>query len=114
MVDAHLGRHLSKYADDTTSRDSDSLIQDSNGGSLTGNNLPIYYSTTTTTAGSGNSHYSTCWRHPKVRENWRTVLAAFALLFVGTGLVIMGAFSLADANNTSQGKKLGSAGSAAD
>lgn len=66
------------------------------------NNLPIYYSTTT--GGGSSANYTTCWRHPKVRENWRTVLAAFALLFVGTGLVIMGAFSLSENNNTSQGE----------
>lgn len=65
------------------------------------NNLPIYYSTTT---GGSASTNTTCWRHPKVRENWRTVLAAFALLFVGTGLVVMGAFSLSETSNTSQGE----------
>lgn len=109
-------RHL-KYTDDTTSRDSDSLIQDYGGAGLgvgngsnglggghRNNNMPIYYSTTTGGSGSSNVHYTTCWRHPKVRENWRTVLAAFALLFVGTGLVIMGAFSISETNNTSQGK----------
>lgn len=99
-----------KYTDDTTSRDSDSLIQEysmnSNGngghpGGTGNNNLPIYYSTTT---GGGASTNTTCWRHPKVRENWRTVLAAFALLFVGTGLVVMGAFSLSETSNTSQGE----------
>lgn len=34
------------------------------------------------------------------------VLAAFALLFVGTGLVIMGAFSISETNNTSQGEPI--------
>lgn len=90
-----------KYADDTTSRDSDSLIQDYNTGPNNNNNLPIYFSTTT---GGSGTHYTTCWRHPKVRENWRTVLAAFALLFVGTGLVVMGAFTLSETSNTSQGE----------
>jgi len=37
-----------------------------------------------------------------VRENWRTVLAAFTLLVVGTGLFVMGTFAIADPQNTSQ------------
>ncbi|KAL7732832.1 hypothetical protein ACLKA6_005964 [Drosophila palustris] len=73
-----------KYAEDTTSRDSDSLIQEYG-------NLPTEETNTY------------CWRHPKVRENWRTVLAAFTLLVVGTGLFVMGTFAIADPHNTSQG-----------
>lgn len=44
-----------------------------------------------------------CWRHPKVRENWRTVLAAFVLLIIGTGLVIMGIYAMAEPQSGSQG-----------
>ena len=73
-----------KYAEDTTSRDSDSLIQEY--GNL-----------------STNEPNSYCWRHPKVRENWRTVLAAVTLLLVGCGLVVMGAFAIADPSTSSQG-----------
>lgn len=73
-----------KPGDDTTSRDSDSLIQEY--GNLS------------------NAETSTlCWKHPKVRENWRTVLAAVTLLLVGTGLVVMGAYCIADPQNGSQG-----------
>ncbi|XP_055840427.1 uncharacterized protein LOC129908132 [Episyrphus balteatus] len=73
-----------KYADDTTSRDSDSLIQEYG-------NLPTDETNTY------------CWRHPKVRENWRTVLAAVTLLIVGTGLFVMGIFAVLDPTKTSQG-----------
>ncbi|XP_049546611.1 transmembrane protein 134 isoform X2 [Anopheles darlingi] len=72
-----------KYTDDTTSRDSDSLIQEY--GHL-----------------SSSDTYTYCWRHPKVRENWRTVLAATALLIIGTGLIAMGAYALAEPHNGSQ------------
>ncbi|XP_049290486.1 transmembrane protein 134 isoform X1 [Anopheles funestus] len=74
--------HL-KYTDDTTSRDSDSLIQEY--GHL-----------------SSSESYTYCWRHPKVRENWRTVLAAIALLIIGTGLIAMGAYALVEPHNGSQ------------
>lgn len=80
----HIPRGYNKYAEDTTSRDSDSLIQEYG-------NLPTEETNTY------------CWRHPKVRENWRTVLAAFTLLVVGTGLFVMGTFAIADPQNTSQG-----------
>lgn len=73
-----------KYTDDTTSRDSDSLIQE-------------YGSAV------NNDTYTYCWRHPKVRENWRTVLAAVTLLIVGTGLFVVGAYAIAEPNNGSQG-----------
>lgn len=59
-----------KFGDDTTSRDSDSLLQD--GGSC--------YSTKFDTSQS-------CWHHPKVRENWKMVLAATMLLIIGIGLL---------------------------
>lgn len=77
-------KNYNKYSEDTTSRDSDSLIQEYG-------NLPAEHTDTS------------CWRHPKVRENWRTVLAAVTLLLVGTGLFVMGAFAVADPANTSQG-----------
>lgn len=73
-----------KYTDDTTSRDSDSLIQEY--GNL---------------SGTGDT-YTYCWRHPKVRENWRTVLAAVTLLVIGTGLIAMGAYAIAEPHNGSQ------------
>ncbi|KAL9906507.1 transmembrane protein 134 [Glossina fuscipes] len=73
-----------KYNEDTTSRDSDSLIQEY--GNISTDEVSTY-----------------CWRHPKVRENWRTVLAAVTLLLVGTGLFVMGTFAVADPANTSQG-----------
>lgn len=77
-------RNYTKYAEDTTSRDSDSLIQEYG-------NIPTEETNTY------------CWRHPKVRENWRTVLAAVTLLIVGTGLFVFGTFAVADPANTSQG-----------
>ncbi|XP_047005166.1 uncharacterized protein LOC124625771 [Schistocerca americana] len=61
-----------KGADDTISRDSDSLIQD--GGFYTGMFDPS----------------QSCWRHPKIRENWKMVLAAVVLLIVGIGLLVTG------------------------
>ncbi|XP_001849687.2 transmembrane protein 134 isoform X2 [Culex quinquefasciatus] len=65
-------------------RDSDSLIQEY--GNLSGT----------------GEHYTYCWRHPKVRENWRTVLAAVTLLVIGTGLIAMGAYAIAEPHNGSQ------------
>lgn len=70
--------------DDTTSRDSDSLIQE-------------YIDIPPTDL------YPHCWNHPKIRENWRTVLAAVTLLVIGIVLVIMGIFSIANPLNGSQG-----------
>lgn len=64
-------------------RDSDSLIQEY--GNLSTNDNDTY-----------------CWRHPKVRENWRTVLAAATLLVIGTGLIAMGAYAIAEPHNGSQ------------
>lgn len=77
-------RRTLKYTDDTTSRDSDSLIQEY--GNLSTNDVNTY-----------------CWRHPKVRENWRTVLAAFLLLIIGVVLVVMGIYAIANPLSTSQG-----------
>ncbi|KAL3270961.1 hypothetical protein HHI36_021464 [Cryptolaemus montrouzieri] len=57
-----------KLATDT-SRDSDSLIQD-------------YYE-----CSSQEYWDSSCFNHPKVRENWRMVLAAATLLIIGIGLL---------------------------
>lgn len=73
----------SKYSDDTTSRDSDSLIQE--------------YGAATPDL------YAHCWQHPKVRENYRTVLAAVTLLIVGLVLVVMGVFALTHPQSGSQG-----------
>ncbi|GJQ81347.1 hypothetical protein Trydic_g20559 [Trypoxylus dichotomus] len=61
-----------------SSRDSDSLIQD-------------YYDGTS----QENLHRS-CFHHPKVRENWRMVLAATTLLFIGIGLLATGTMALAE------------------
>lgn len=70
--------------DDTTSRDSDSLIQEYI-------NMPP------------TEMYPHCWNHPKIRENWRTVLAAVLLLVIGIVLVTMGIFAIANPANSSQG-----------
>lgn len=59
----------------TTSRDSDSLLQE--GGSC--------YSTKFDTSQS-------CWQHPKVRENWKMVLAATSLLIIGIGELFFNSF----------------------
>lgn len=47
--------------------------------------------------------YPHCWNHPKIRENWRTVLAAVLLLVIGIVLVTMGIFAIANPANGSQG-----------
>ncbi|XP_013195185.1 transmembrane protein 134 [Amyelois transitella] len=70
-----------KCTEDTTSRDSDSLIHE-------------YVEAT-------QSMY--CWNHPKVRENWKTVFAAVVLLLVGVGLLGMGVFAVAEPENGLQG-----------
>ncbi|ENN75047.1 hypothetical protein HUJ04_001254 [Dendroctonus ponderosae] len=59
-----------------TSRDSDSLIQD-------------YYE-----CSSDENIHKSCFTHPKVRENWRMVLAATTLLIIGTGLLVTGTLTL--------------------
>lgn len=66
------------------SRDSDSLIQDTE-------SLSQEYVT------------RSCFKHPKVRENWRMVLAATTLLFIGIGLLATGTLALADPNSGLQG-----------
>lgn len=67
-----------------TSRDSDSLIQDCYDGSMT-------------------DVSQSCFRHPKVRENWRMVLAATTLLVVGIGLLVTGALAFAEPESGLQG-----------
>lgn len=67
-----------------TSRDSDSLIQDCYDGSVT-------------------DVSQSCLRHPKVRENWRMVLAAATLLIVGVGLLVTGALAFAEPESGLQG-----------
>lgn len=71
-------------ADDTTSRDSDSLIQEYI-------NVPP------------SEYYTHCWNHPKIRENWRTVLAAVTLLIIGVALLTMGVISICAPANGSRG-----------
>lgn len=66
------------------SRDSDSLIQD-------------YYEC----MNEENLNRS-CFTHPKVRENWRMVLAATTLLIVGIGLLITGTHTLSEPNSLLQ------------
>ncbi|CAH0548691.1 unnamed protein product [Brassicogethes aeneus] len=68
-----------------TSRDSDSLIQD-------------YYE-----CNSDENLHRSCFNHPKVRENWRMVLAATTLLIIGIGLLATGAISLAQPSSGLQG-----------
>lgn len=68
------------------SRDSDSLIQECYEG-----------------GGSLESGSRSCWSHPKVRENWRMVLAASTLLVVGVGLLATGALALAEPESGLQG-----------
>lgn len=65
-------RHY-KYNEDTTSRDSDSLIQEY--GNLSTLERNTY-----------------CWRHPKVRENWKIVLGAVLLTIIGCSLITLGIF----------------------
>eukprot|EP00096_Caligus_rogercresseyi_P012005 TRINITY_DN4905_c0_g1_i1.p1 TRINITY_DN4905_c0_g1~~TRINITY_DN4905_c0_g1_i1.p1 ORF type:complete len:164 (+),score=38.48 TRINITY_DN4905_c0_g1_i1:64-555(+) len=63
----HIGISTSCSQDDTLSQDSTSLI-----GGLYAN----------------PSHH--WWKHPKIRDNKKVVLASFCLLFVGLGLMIVG------------------------
>jgi len=62
-----------RLPEDTTSQDSASLIQESGHG---------YY--------SGPAQQKFWWKHPKIRENWKMVLAAFLLVFIGSGLFVTG------------------------
>ncbi|CAL8115756.1 unnamed protein product [Orchesella dallaii] len=61
---------LKGTGDDSVSKDSDSLI----------------------TEEQENSYDPSMpwWHHPKVRENWKMVLAAFCLLLIGLGLAVAG------------------------
>ncbi|XP_022905728.1 transmembrane protein 134 [Onthophagus taurus] len=68
------------------SRDSDSLIQDFYDGSH-----------------QDPSISRSCFRHPKVRENWRMVLAATTLLVIGLGLLGTGILALAEPQAGLQG-----------
>ncbi|CAG9830663.1 unnamed protein product [Diabrotica balteata] len=73
-----------KMANDT-SRDSDSLIQD-------------YYD-----CPNEENFSRSCFKHPKVKENWRMVLAAATLLIIGIGLLATGSVTLAEPNSGLQG-----------
>jgi len=57
---------------DSTSQDSVSLIQ----------NNPGYY--------EGPAPSKFWWKHPKIKQNWKMVVAALILVFLGTGLIITG------------------------
>eukprot|EP00092_Neocalanus_flemingeri_P002027 GFUD01002164.1.p1 GENE.GFUD01002164.1~~GFUD01002164.1.p1 ORF type:complete len:207 (-),score=48.04 GFUD01002164.1:282-902(-) len=57
---------------DSTSQDSISLIQ----------NNPGYY--------EGPAASKFWWKHPKIKQNWKMVVAALILVFLGTGLIITG------------------------
>lgn len=62
-----------RLPDDAMSKDSDSLINAAN-----------YYSPEKYDPRNG------WWKHPKVKENWKIVLAAFVLLIIGLGLLVSG------------------------
>lgn len=62
-----------RLPEDTTSQDSASLIQEAGHG---------YY--------SGPAQQKFWWKHPKIRENWKMVLAAFLLVLIGSGLFVTG------------------------
>jgi len=57
---------------DSTSQDSISLIQ----------NNPGYY--------EGPSPSKFWWKHPKIKQNWKMMLASSILVFLGTGLLLTG------------------------
>lgn len=57
---------------DSTSQDSASLIQ----------NQPGYY--------AGSEPIKFWWKHPKIKENWKTVSAALVLVLLGLGLLLTG------------------------
>jgi hypothetical protein len=65
----------------TTSLDSTSLIQggagDGGGGPGGGGNI----------SANGKAWW---WRHPRVRQNWKMVLAAAVLVLMGFGLILTG------------------------
>ena len=64
----------------TTSLDSTSLIQGGPGGG--GDN--------SRTTGGGGSGKGWWWRHPRVRQNWKMVMAAAFLVLLGFGLILTG------------------------
>jgi len=66
------GKHT-KMEIDTVSKDSDSLIAESPDEDSDGFDPTMPW-----------------WKHPKVRENWKMVLAALALFFIGLGLSVAG------------------------
>ncbi|XP_046445933.1 transmembrane protein 134-like isoform X2 [Daphnia pulex] len=59
--------------DDTASKDSDSLIHESYQYS------PSYFDPD-----------RIWWKHPRVKENWKVVATAFALVIIGLGLLVTG------------------------
>lgn len=61
-----------KVPDDSLSKDSDSLIQSD-----------IFNS-------EKYDSQKGWWNHPRVKENWRVMLAAFGLLIIGLGLLVTG------------------------
>lgn len=76
------------------SRDSDSLIQDCYGGgdiASCADSSPTHH------------HHLSCFRHPKVRENWRMVFAATCLLVLGIILIGFGTVTLAESHKRLQG-----------
>ena len=56
-----------EYVFQSTSQDSASLIQ----------NTPGYY--------AGSEPIKFWWKHPKIKENWKTVSAALVLVLLGLG-----------------------------
>uniref|UniRef100_A0A1B6E2C2 Transmembrane protein 134 n=1 Tax=Clastoptera arizonana TaxID=38151 RepID=A0A1B6E2C2_9HEMI len=61
-----------QFSDDTLSRDSDSLIHDG-----------IFHN-------GFFDRSQACWHHPKIKENWKMVIAAIILLIIGIGLLVTG------------------------
>jgi len=57
---------------DSTSQDEESLIQ----------NNPGYY--------EGIQPTKFWWKHPKIRQNWKMMLAALVLVLLGAGLIVTG------------------------
>jgi len=62
-----------RLQEDSTSQDSASLIPDAGHG---------YY--------SGPSQEKFWWKHPKIKQNWKMVIASALLVMVGTGLIVTG------------------------
>ncbi|KAG1680291.1 Transmembrane protein 134 [Nymphon striatum] len=68
---SEVNSRLIPMPEDALSKDSDSLITD-------GSFSPQF------------DPRKSWWKHPKVRTNWKIVVAAFVLFFIGTGLLITG------------------------